>query len=372
MHSSHRSDAEVSVSPAVEQAITEIKLAAQLALMNPRDEDAALAKMLKTCSSPLFADEAIYSVKRGQKKDDRGNWVDNFAEGFSIRFSEEMARVWRHFRSTVTVSFDDDQKRALSISVWDCQENASYSDQVVIRKIVERKKATGRVVEYQRPNGEGDMVFGCVATPDEVAEMQARAVSKSIRNLVLRLIPAHVKEACREACENALATEAKAQGADKATAAVVESFSKLRPPVSWETLASVIGCGLSDRLTPEQVVRARQIFAAIRAGEAKIEDYLPEVQTRREPERATASRAVRPSSTPHAGKASTLAPEPTTVDVDGVWREIDDLSAQLADGDMDVASSIVATTRKALGLAGDDLTAEQVVALRDALKAQVA
>lgn len=125
------------------------------------------------------------------------------------------------------------------------------------------------------------------------------------------------------------------------------------------------------RRTDRRASRFDDALTATIAAEDSIETTATEV--RRAPE---SSRIARPSAVQHQGKASTLvaeeAPTASVVSVDALWREIDAMTEQLADGDLGKATAVAASTRAALGFAEDaDLEPEQVVRLHEALKAQV-
>jgi recombinational DNA repair protein RecT len=72
-----------------------------------------------------------------------------------------------------------------------------------------------------------------------------------------------------------------------------------------------------------------------------------------------------------AAKAVAVEAPDGDEDVDAIWQQIDDISADLAGGDMGAASAIVKSTRAALKLPLGELTAKEVASLRDALRTQV-
>lgn len=299
------------VTPATEQAVTELKLAAEIALRFPRDEEVALRKMLGTCASYRFADDAIWERVQGRKKitvktdhGDREEWVDNIITGFSIRFAEELARVWRHIRTTTTVVFDDENSRAVSVSVWDCESNASYSEQVFIKKTVTRRSKKGRIVVDERLNSDGQTVFEVRATDDEINTTQANLVSKAIRNMVLRLVPAHVKMECWDACEKTMRDYVASQP-EVARKRLVDAFAGIG--VSIDALTEYMGCAPAEA-TDDQVVDMRKKFAAINAGAATWADFAePDAGPKKPaPARGSAKRQTKASDDEHAGRGGNM------------------------------------------------------------------
>jgi hypothetical protein len=402
-----RAMGELAITPAIEQAVTEIKLAAQLALMMPRDIGAATAELLALCEDPIFADAAIWEKKQGRKKDETtGQWVDNYIEGFSIRFVEDAVRVYRHIRSTSTVVLDTESdgarpgERTIAVSVWDCQANASYSDQVHVRKVVERSDARGREVISERLNSNNKIVFLVHATDDEIQNVQAAKVSKAIRTMVLRLLPSAMKRVCYDRCNATLRTEAERNLPKKRTE-MVAAFAAIK--VTRAMLENFLGHSV-DATTVDELMDLSNACRAIREGETTWKDWTnppivvdgegneapnPEDKStnrkRLEPETARTTRTMRPAAEQSAGKpgavtnsgpvtGATVAAtdgEQLGLDAGGpnLAIEIDDLLTNLSGGERDNSARIERAAREDCGLpATGDLTRAQLVTLRDALK----
>ncbi len=136
---------------------------------------------------------------------------------------------------------------------------------------------------------------------------------------------------------------------------------------------------------PRRTDRAAGRFEAAVAAEFEgdsVETTATEV--RRTPESA---RLVRPSATPHAGKAGSLAAvapaqavpavndelPSAAADLDALWLAIEETAATLGGGDLGKASEITAAARQELGLGvDDDLDAAQVERLLGHLRATAA
>lgn len=384
---------ELVITPATEMAITEIKLAAQLALMNPRDESVCLAKILAACDDSEFADAAIFAKPSGGRKQNaQGVWEDEMIEGFSIRFAEEAMRCWKHMR-TASMTVADSQpegdtpgSRTVSYSAWDCEDNASHSEQVTFQKIVERRNSKNRTVLYQRLNSYDDTVYGVTATDEECIMLQARRGSMAVRNLILRLIPAHVKRQAWVRCERTLAKKAEGDlpGARRAT---IYAFSMIN--VTLNELEKWLGHAM-DTTTGEEIAKLTTMGAAIKAKEATWADFMDgrggggddQGGTPAEGKKAKTqtARTTRPSQAAHAGKAGTMDPpalvltgeEAPNEGIGALYREIDSLIGILTDGDGSVTAQYEAASRKACGVPETgDLDRAQLVRLRDELKRAV-
>jgi len=412
-----RASYEMVISPAVEQAVTEIKLAAQLAMMMPRDVAYATDVLLELCEDPVFADEAIWEKKQGKKKDENsGQWVDNYIDGFSIRFVEEAIVTLRHFRSTVTIVLETQGdgrtpgQRTVAVSVWDCQSNASHSDQIHILKIVERTSAQYREsdIAYERINSEKKVVFGLHATHAEVKTMQAAEVSKMIRTLALRLIPSKLKRICYQRCLVTILKEVQ-QDLPKSRKATLTAFAGIK--VSREMLEDYLGISF-DSTTAEQITTLQNVGKAIKAGETTWKEFSEPVtidddgsvittEVRPEKPEPRRSRTTRPADVEHGGKAGAVPPTPakpaapippTTgeqqsliadpraakkpaddADPTLIYNEIDEcLDALVPDGDGGVKLQYETEARKAVGAPPTgDLPLAVLKALRDELKKAV-
>lgn len=395
----HRPPGELAISPAVEMAMTEIRTAAQLAFMMPRDVGRATDILLDLCEDPVFADEAIWEKKQGKRFDEAtGRWVDNYIEGFSIRFVEEAIVTLHHFRSTVSIVVDTPSEgsfpgqRVVAVSVWDCQSNASHSDQVHITKIVERSSAQYREsdIAYERINSEKKTVFGLHATHAEVKTMQAAEVSKMVRTLALRLIPSKLKRVCYQRCHVTMLKEVQ-QDLPKYRKNLLTAFAGIK--VSREMVEDYLGHSF-DSTTAEQITSLQNVGKAIKAGETTwkefsepviIDDDGNEVEPRQPKAEPVRSRTTRKSDAAHTGKAGTIAPAEQPVarpepkpaakadDVTVLFGEIDDLLSELCpDGDGGMKLTYEATMRKTLELPEGDLTPAQWKTLRDGLKKALA
>ena len=157
-----------------------------VALQRPRDIDDVRTRLLSACRRTSFATEAIYRKPIG-----RG------VEGLSVRFAEELARSYGNLQIGKQVLFDDLTRRIVRISVTDLETSLTYDDDISITKTVERSSVKdGRIPSASRTNSDGRTVYTVPATEDEMLAKEQALTSKSLRNLLLRLLPADIKEEC--------------------------------------------------------------------------------------------------------------------------------------------------------------------------------
>ncbi len=260
-----------SSSAALAKATIEAKFA--IAYKNPRNVEAATERILAACKRPKFAERAIYS-KPGAKllNKSTGQWEQTFYRGKSIRFAETAIGAWGNVDVSAVTAWEDEEKRLIRITVTDLETNLSYTDEVMVDKIVERKKLKeGQESIGTRKNQNGDTVFLVRATEDELKNKVNAAKSFSIRNSGLRLIPSDIQEDAEEAIKatNAAATQDRAATGRK----VADSFNTLG--ITTRDIEQFLGHKVSE-CNAEELENLRGIYSAIQDGEAKWSDYMPE------------------------------------------------------------------------------------------------
>ena len=202
----------------------------------PRHLPAVRARINKELRRPSVAERAMYALPRGEKpvcsacgadwKGDRHNcppgtkgadekskvWVANLVEGESIKMANMMQASMGNITSGSRVVADDDDSRTVRVYAKDWESMSGVDDEIVIRKVVERKEVTLRfgkdrgkkvppdreLLGPPRKNSKGELVYLCRATEDEIRERQAALVSKSRRQCILALVPEDIREDARK------------------------------------------------------------------------------------------------------------------------------------------------------------------------------
>lgn len=245
---------ETSSSALAAQAKAQVEARYIIALQRPRDLDTVRAKLLKECSRPGFADVARYSKPAGKQK----------IEGPSVRFAEAAIRCMGNIASEPRVTWDDDQKRIISVTVTDLESNVTHGADVVIEKTVERKfLKDGQQALGSRLNSYGDRVYLVSATEDELLNKQNAQISKALRTNGLRHLPGDILEDCMD---RVIETQNKrdAQDPDAAKKKLLDAFAKLG--VMPNQVAEYLGHP-TDSLAPAELTDLRAVFAAIQEGE---------------------------------------------------------------------------------------------------------
>ena len=281
---------------AAESAKQRIQAAYVIAMHKPRNVDQARVKILENCKRPAFAEKVEYSKPVGNKR----------IIGPSIRFAEAALRDWGNCLSESQVVYEDDYIRRVRVIITDLESNASFTKEIQIAKTVERKNKSDREVLGERKNTVGDTVYIVKATDDELANKEASAVSKAIRNEGLRIIPSDIVE---EAINIARATldKADAKDPDAARKQIIDAFAYygIKPIDLEKYLKHPI-----SQVGPADLKDLRSVYEAIRSGEAKWSDYTAESEAESKPKVSPFEKPPRPHSDDADAKAAGLVSEP--------------------------------------------------------------
>lgn len=261
-----------------------------LAMRRPREMEDVRVRLLHECDRTGFASCARYRKPVGKKQDDNGNWVQNYAEGWSIRFAEAALRCMSNIYPDSCIVYEGDDLRIMRFSITDLESNLTYSNEVSIRKTAEKKALRkGQTAIAERTNSYGEKVYIVEATDDELQMKQNSAWSKFIRN-GLRFVPGDILDECERKVNETLAHEDK-QDPDAAKRKIIDAFAKLG--VGPVDLQAFLGKVL-DRLQPAEIARLREIHTAIKDGETTWNDVMEEAaaQGTTEQQEAVAARKI--------------------------------------------------------------------------------
>lgn len=251
-------------------ARAEVEAAYVMAMRNPRNEDDARAKIMRACSSPLFAAKARYRKPAGKKEVAPGRWEESFVIGPSVRFAEEMLRCWKNVLTQQTAIYDDANKRIVRLTTRDLEANTAYSKEITLDKTVERSSDRGREVLGQRLNSYGKISYIVKATEDELTMKESALASKIIRNNGLRLIPQHIIDEAMELVEKII-KEKITKDPDSERRSILDGFSKRG--VMPSDVERFIGCP-SAQFSPDNLVTLRDMLNSIEDGHATWAEYV--------------------------------------------------------------------------------------------------
>lgn len=279
-----------------------------MALKRPRSWDDVRVRLLRECDRPRFAEVAIYRKPVGGSE----------VTGLSIRFAEACVRSMGNLYPEQQVIVDDEDKRIIRVSLTDLESNVTYTRDVTIAKTVERSKVRGgQEVVRERTNSQGRKVFVVRATEDELANKEAAACSKALRNIALRLLPGDIQDECLERLHRTLQGEVQADPA-AARKKIADAFWTQN--ISPAELAEYLGHPL-DQCSPGEVTELRTLYQSLRDGEANWHEVLEARTEEREQKRARKlqeeeRKANLRATAASVGKREEPAPEPVQQVID--------------------------------------------------------
>ena len=243
--------AETSSSAVAAQARALVEARCLMAMNRPRDIMQFRAKLLAECERPGFAATVEYAVPRG------GSTI----KGESIRFVETALRLFTNVSSETTVVFDDEDRLIQRITVSDLESTTFYSQDVVLRKALERREAKGQEVISSRMNSTGQVVHLVRVQDDELMMKVNALASKAIRTNGLRLLPADI---VAEAVAVARATVARKDAEDPQAALLNIADAFEREGVMPAQLAEFLGHPLADKVTADELAMLRTAYVALK------------------------------------------------------------------------------------------------------------
>lgn len=262
------------------KAVTKTRDRMLLAREYGRDEDKAIARILKTCSRASFAEIAIYEKPQGS----------GVIKGPSVRLAEEIARQWGNFDTGFKIIKQDDEGTLAEVFAWDLETNSQKADEVYIshRRYT---KSSGLQLEKR---------------PDEIYKMVGAQVSKSIRNVILKVIPRDVTEMAFEACEQTLLRVVDLKPVIGKLVTAWAGFG-----VTPAQLEKVVGKKIEDLLQAD-LAKLRAAFIAIKDGEMTVAEFLSTAAPEAPPAEPVKTKAKKGATTVDVVAEPVADPKPDT------------------------------------------------------------
>lgn len=226
------------------RALSEIKGKIFLAKQFPRDEELALAKILKECKNPKIAENAAYVYERGTTA----------VRGASIRLAEVIARNWGNFDSGVVELEQRSGESTVKAFAWDLESN--YRDEKIF------------TVRHERSTKKGSY---SLTDSRDIYEAVANSAARRKRACILAVIPAYIFDLALEECEKTLDASVKGEATIEETREkILNAFLTLKPGITKEMLATVVNKDF-DQISTKDIVRLRNLYNAVKDGFVKID-----------------------------------------------------------------------------------------------------
>ena len=227
-----------------ERAIAEAQGQMVLAKRFPRSEAAATAKLMEACKSPEFAAQAFYSVP-------------NRGSGPSIRFAEEVARVYQNFQYGHRELSRGDGKSEIEVYAWDVENNNFSRRQITVLHVRDTQ---------QGPKPLRDQA--------DIDNRIANVASKQMRGRILALVSKQLVADGIAACKRTLAGNSEEPIIARVNRMTQAFTSKCG--VTAKNLEAYLGHSL-DSVDTDEIAELQGVFNAIKDG-ARIADYFSDAK----------------------------------------------------------------------------------------------
>lgn len=221
---------------AVEQsrAVAETQAALMMAKRFPRDQMAAMDRILNACTRPSLAEQSLYTYSRG------GTDIT----GPSIRLAEALAQNWGNIQFGIRELEQRAGESTVEAFAWDVETNTR---QVKVFQ-----------VKHERHTKAGSKAL---TDPRDIYELTANQGARRLRACILGVIPGDVVEAAVKQCETTLKT--KAEVTPERIASLLEKFGEYG--VTKEMIEKRIQRHI-ETMTPAQMVDLGKKYNSMKDG----------------------------------------------------------------------------------------------------------
>lgn len=226
----------------------EVQAAMVVAKRFPRDEDNAVARILKACNRKSLAEQACYEYTKGAAK----------VTGPSIRLAEVLAQNW----GNIDFGFVELERRKaagvgtslVSAHAWDLETNT-------------RRSIVFEVRHWRDTKGGGY----AITDERDIYELIANQAARRMRACILAVIPGDIQDAAVEACDRTLAGQSSEPLSDRVRVMLAKF---LDIGVSKDMIDAKLG-HKTDAITQQQFARLGKIFTSIRDGVGSVVEHFP-------------------------------------------------------------------------------------------------
>lgn len=219
------------------RAIQEVQAAMVIAKKFPRDQKAALDRILQAFARPKLAESALYSYSRGGTE----------VTGPSIRAAETIAQQWGNIQFGIRELEQRNGESTVEAFAWDVETNTR---QVKVFQVPH--------VRYRRPDKGGSVKLD---DPRDVYEMVANQGARRLRACILGVIPGDVIEDAINQAEVTLKT--KIEITPDLLQTTLDRFAE------YGVTKDMIETRIQRRfeaITPAQIVQLKKVYNSMRDG----------------------------------------------------------------------------------------------------------
>lgn len=216
------------------RAVAEVQAAFVIAKKFPRDENAAVGRILKACDRPFLAEQASYAYPRGSE----------LVTGPSIRLAEAIAQYWGNIDCGVREISQADGVSVAEAYAIDLETNVRVRKTFHVPHVRETKKGKQRLTSSR-----------------DIYELVANQGARRLRACILGVIPGDVTEAAEAQCKETLLRQSVVENLPK----LLKAFEEFG--VTKELIEKRIGHNI-ESIVPQEVVTLRGIYKSIKDGMA--------------------------------------------------------------------------------------------------------
>lgn len=226
---------------AIAREVAQVQAAMVIAQRFPRNEAVVEKKIEQACSRLKLAQSACYTYSRG------GTDI----QGPSIRLAEALARAFGNIKYGVEEVSQLDGESKMRAYAYDLETNTQAERLFVVKHERSTKKGTTKMTDGR-----------------DIYEHTANQGARRLRSCILELIPADMVELAVEKCEQTVRANIKIT--PDSIAAMADAFKTYG--ITVEMIEAFIQRKM-QAITTDQFLKLRNIWAGLRDGITKPEDF---------------------------------------------------------------------------------------------------
>lgn len=224
-----------------QRAVAETQAAMIIAKRFPRDQIAAMDRILQACTRPTLAEQALYSYSRGGTE----------VTGPSIRLAEALAQSWGNNTFGIRELDQRHGESTVEAFAWDIETNTRQVKVFQVPHLRYTRNGTKKLED-----------------PRDIYEMVANQGARRLRACILGIIPGDVIEQAVKQCETTLKT--KAEVTPERLTSLLEKFAEYQ--VTKEQIEKRIQRHL-EAMTPALMVQLGKIYNSLKDGMSSPADW---------------------------------------------------------------------------------------------------
>lgn len=232
-------------SVAQQREIAEVQASIMLARANPRDRIRVVDEIKNECTRLSLAEQALYSYSRGGQE----------ISGPSIRLAEVIAQRWGNIQYGIRELDQQGGFSTVQAYAWDLETGTRREVTFQVQLVRHTKKGSYTLED-----------------PRDIYETVANMGARRLRSCILGVIPGDVVEAAVAQCEETMRTKADVSPeAMKRMLAAFEAFGVTKEQIEKRIQRRI------DSIQSAQVVALKKIYASLRDGMSRPEDWFDAV-----------------------------------------------------------------------------------------------